>query len=139
MLAGYANKYMDNFDSSQTLIYNETMSFNPVPENLKKGKILDPYWRELPAEQDKYICLNQDKALSNLQQRIAFVYGPLTKFLPWMDAAKESYVADEGGNNLFEISKLFDQVILLLGQAIKLCSCIRRLMSWCSLLGTRKV
>ena len=67
MLAGYANKYMDNFDSSQTLIYNETMSFNPVPENLKKGKILDPYLRELPAEQDKYICLNQDKALSNLQ------------------------------------------------------------------------
>ena len=58
---------MDNFDSSQTLIYNETMSFNPVPENLKKGKILDPYLRELPAEQDKYICLNQDKALSNLQ------------------------------------------------------------------------
>ena len=42
-----------------------------------------------------------------------------------MDAAKESYVADEGGNNvLFEISKLFDQVILLLGQAVKLCSAL---------------
>ena len=67
VLAGYADKYMDNFDSWQTLIYNETMSFNPVPENLKKGKILDPYLRVLLAEQDKYICLNQDKTLSNLQ------------------------------------------------------------------------
>ena len=83
VLAEYANKYMDNFVSNQTLI-NEIMSFNPVPENLKRGKILDPYLRELLAEQDKYICLNQDKTLDNLQQRIAFVYGPSQKFgLQW--------------------------------------------------------
>ena len=69
---------MDNFVSNQTLI-DKIMSFNLVPENLKKDKILDPYLRELLAEQDKHICLNQDKTLSNLQQRIAFVYGPLTK------------------------------------------------------------
>ena len=31
------------------------MPFNPLPENLKKGKILDPYLRELLAEQDIYI------------------------------------------------------------------------------------
>ena len=60
------------------------MSFNPVPQNLKRGKILDPYLREFQAKQDKYICLNQDKTLSNLQQIIAFAYGPLTKFgLQW--------------------------------------------------------
>ena len=40
VLAAYANKYMDNFVSNQILI-NEIMSFNHVPENLKKGKILD--------------------------------------------------------------------------------------------------
>ena len=62
----YANKYMDNLVYNQTLI-NETMSFNPVPENMKKGKTLYPYLRELLAEQDKYICLNQDKILSNLK------------------------------------------------------------------------
>ena len=72
------------------------MSFNPVPENLKRAKILDPYVRELLAQQDKYICLNQDKKLRNLQQRIAFVYGPLTKIWTAMQAEKESYVADEG-------------------------------------------
>ena len=37
VLAEYANKLMDNFVSNQTLI-NEVMSFNPVPENLKKVK-----------------------------------------------------------------------------------------------------
>ena len=41
------------------------MSFNPVPENVKTVKILDPYLRELLAGQEKYICLNQDKTLCN--------------------------------------------------------------------------
>ena len=50
VLVGCANKYMDNSDSRQTLIYNETMSFNPVPENMQKGKILDLYLRDLLAE-----------------------------------------------------------------------------------------
>ena len=77
VLAEYANKYMDNFVSNWTLI-NEFMSFNPVPENVKTVKILDPYLRELLAGQEKYICLNQDKTLCNLQQRITFVYGLLT-------------------------------------------------------------
>ena len=106
VLAEYVNKYMDNFVSNQTLI-DEIMSFNAVPENLQKGKILDPHLRELLAEQAKYICLNQDKRLSNIQQRIVFVY--------------------EGETNpLFEMSKLFDQVIFLLRQATNSCSYIRR-------------
>ena len=49
VLAEYANKYMDNFVSNQTL-NNEIMTFNHVPDNLKKGKILDPFLRELLAE-----------------------------------------------------------------------------------------
>ena len=40
------------FVSNQTLI-NEIMSFNPVLELLKRDKILDPYLRELVAEQGK--------------------------------------------------------------------------------------
>ena len=98
------------------------LSFNPVPENLKKGKILDPYLRGLLAAQDKYICLSQDKTLSNLQQIISFVYGFLTKIWTTIEAEKESYVANKGETNpLFEMSKLFDQVILL-GQAMNSCS-----------------
>ena len=87
VLAEYASKYMDNFVSNQTLI-NEIMSFNPVTENLKRGKILEPYLRELLAEQDKYTFLNQDKTLVNLQQRIAFLYGPLTKIWTAIEAEK---------------------------------------------------
>ena len=122
---------MDNFVSNQTLI-NEIMSFNPVPENLKRGKILDPYLRELLAEQDKYICLKQDKTLSNLQQRISFVYRPLTKIWTAMEAEKESYLAEEGETNpLFEMSKLFDQVM-------NSCSYIRRFNVLMSFLGDKK-
>ena len=100
-----------------------------MPEKLKRGKILDPYLRELLAEQDKYICLTQGKTLGDLQQRIAFVYGPLTKLWTEMEAEKESYLADEGKTNpLFEMPKLFDQVVLLLGQAVNSCSYIDVLM-----------
>ena len=91
------------------------------------------------AEQDKYICLNQDKTLGNLQQRIAFVYGPLTKIWTAMEAEKESYLAEEGeANPLFEMSKLFDQVVLLLGQAMNSCSYIRRFNVLMSFVGDKK-
>ena len=127
MLAEYANKYMDNFDSNQTLI-NEIMSFDPVPENLKRGKILDPYLRELLAEQDKYICLNQDKTFV-FNNEEAFVYGPLTKI----------WTAEEGETNpLFKMSKFFDQVILLLGKAMNSCSYIRRFNLLMSFVGDKK-
>lgn len=56
---------MDNFVSNQTLT-NEIMSFNLMPENLKKGKILYLYLRELLVEQDKFIYLSLGKTLSNL-------------------------------------------------------------------------
>ena len=137
-LTEYANKYMDNFVSNQTSV-NEIMSFNPVPQNLKRRKILDPYLTELLTEQDKYICLNQDKPFGNLQQRIAFVYGHLTKIWTAMEAEKESYLADEGEtNSQFELSKLFDQVILLLGQAMNSCSYIRRFNVLMSFVGNKK-
>ena len=126
------------FVSNQTLI-NEIMSFNPVLELLKRDKILDPYLRELVAEQGKYICLNQDKTLGNLQQRIAFAYGSLTKIWTAMEAEKESYLADEGETNpLFKMSKFFDQVVSLLGQAMYSCSYIRRFNVLMSFIGGKK-
>ena len=96
VLVEYANKYMDNFISNQTLT-NEIMSFNLVPEHLKRGKTLDPYLRELLAEQDKYICLNQDKTLGNLQQRIAVLYGPLRKIWATLEAERESILLQMKG------------------------------------------
>ena len=51
---------MGNFELNQTLL-TEIMSFNHPPENLKESKILDPYLRELLVQQDKYVCLNQNK------------------------------------------------------------------------------
>ena len=60
----------------------------------------------------------------NLQQQIAFDYGPITKISAAMEDEKKSYVADEG-NTLFKMSKLFNQAILHLGQAMNSCSYIR--------------
>ena len=52
---------------------------------------------------------------------------------------KKSYVADEGETNpLFEISKLFDQVILLLGQAMNSCSYISHFNVVMSFVGDKK-
>ena len=138
VLAEYADKYMDNFVSNQTFI-NEIISFNPVPENLKKGKILGIYLRELLAEQNKYICLNQDKTLSNLQQRIAFAYGTITNILTAIEVEKKFYVADEGETNpLFETSKLFNQVILLLAHSMNSCFYISHFNVLMSFFGDKK-
>ena len=114
------------------------MSFNLTPENLQKGKTLDPHLRELLAERDKYICLNQNKTLSNSQQRIAFVYGNLAKIWTAMEA-EEPYIADKGETNpLFEMTKLFDQVILLLGQGMNTCFYIRHFNVLISFVGDKK-
>ena len=76
------------------------MSFNSVSENLKKGKFLDPFLKAL--------LLSQEKSLSNLQQRVAFVYESLTKISTAMEAEKELYVAEEGKLiPLLEMSSLF--------------------------------
>ena len=57
-----------------------------------------------------------------------------------MEAEKESYIADEGKTNpLLEISKLFDQVILLLGQAMNSCSYIRHFNFLMSFVGDKKI
>ena len=109
-----------------------------MPENLK-GKILDPYSRELLAEMDKYICLNQDKTLRYLQQRIPFVYGPHTKIWTAMEVEKEFYVGDERETNpLFEMPKLFNQVILLFGQPVNSSSYIRRFNVLMAFVGDKK-
>ena len=136
MLTEYGNKYIDSSVSNQTLI-NEIMSFNPVQESLNKGKTLDPFLRELLAEQSKCICLN--KTLSNLQQRIAFVYGPLTKIWTAMETEKESDVADQGeSNSLLERPKLFDQLIYFLDRLFYV-SCIRSFNVFMSFVGDQKI
>ena len=56
--------------------------------------------------------------MNNLQQRIALVYGSLTKFWTTMKTEKEStVVAVEGEtNHLLEMSILCNQIALLLGE-----------------------
>ena len=56
-----------------------------------------------------------------------------------MEAEKESYLADEEETNpLFEMSKLFDQVILFLGQAMNSCFYIRHFNALMSFVRDKK-
>ena len=56
-----------------------------------------------------------------------------------MQNKKEPYVADEGKTNpLFEMSKLLDQVSLLLRQAMNSCSNIRRFNAIMCFVGDKK-
>ena len=74
--------------------------------------------------------------MSNLQLRIAFVCGPLTKIWTAIETSKESYVADEGKtNHLLKMLKLFDKFILLLGQAMNSGSFIRHFNFLVSFVG----
>ena len=68
-LADYVNNCIQNFMPNQTL--------NPIPTNNKSENHLDPYLRELMLEQGKHIPLRKNKLLSNLQEKIIYVYGPL--------------------------------------------------------------
>ena len=57
-----------------------------------------------------------------------------------MEVERESYLADEGETNLlFEMSKLFDQVILLLRQTMNSFSYIRRFNILMSYVGDNKI
>ena len=73
-------------------------------------KKLDGFIKEMLLEQSKSICLSQEKSLANLQQRIEFVYGPLSKI--WAAVEEEKTKAEDGGNvdendPIFATSQLF--------------------------------
>ena len=91
-------------------------------------------------EQDKYICLNQEKTEQFATNNCFCVWAP-HKTWTVIKAEKKSYDSDKGETNiLLEISKLFHQVILLLslGQAINLCLYIRCFNLLISFVGDKK-
>lgn len=104
---------------------------NPIPLNIMKEKMLDTHLRELPTEQDKRIALNQDRLVANIQQRISFTMGPLCRLWSMMEVEKNALLAstetdDIQSTNIGPMSELFDQTVLLFGQAYNSCSYLRR-------------
>ena len=145
-LASYANKFIKNFCPNQKLV-DDILLKNPVPSNIYGEFLLDPYLRELLSDKGKRVPINQDKSLHNLQKRIAFVYGPLSKIWTALEAEKEAFECnedrvdegktEEGENPLKIMSDMMDQVVLLLGQAINTCSYIRRFNILMSFIGDK--
>ena len=80
---------MDIFMSNQTLSDNIS-SKNPGFTGVKGTKLVDPHLKELLQEQDKQICLSRDKSLTNLQQKVFSVYGPLCRIWSVIEEEKEA-------------------------------------------------
>ena len=124
-LAKYANKYIDTFITNQSLKENILVE-NPVPANVHGCKKLDSFVREMLVEQNKTICMSQEKSLANLQQRIENIYEPLSKVWSAIEMEKVNVDNENEEDLIFTMSSLFDQTILLLGQAVNSCAYIRR-------------
>ena len=91
------------------------------------------------------ITLERRKAvLTESGQRISFIYGPLNKTWIALEAEKEallnenSEINTEEENSLIAISCLMDHVILLLDQAVNICTYIRRINILMSFMSNNK-
>ena len=82
--------------------------------------------------------------LTESGQRISFIYGPLNKTWIALEAEKEallnenSEINTEEENSLIAISCLMDHVILLLDQAVNICTYIRRINILMSFMSNNK-
>ena len=79
-----------------------------------------------------------------IRTKISFIYGPLNKTWIALEAEKEallnenSEINTEEENSLIAISCLMDHVILLLDQAVNICTYIRRINILMSFMSNNK-
>ena len=116
---------MDIYRPNQSFSNNIT-SKNSIPTGVKGAKLQDLYLKEVLQEQDKGICLIQDKYLAYLQQRISIVSSPLCYIGSVIQEEKEACPPERMSDDcpLSGVSILFDQVVLPSGKAINSCSSI---------------
>ena len=115
-------------------IQESILKDNPVPSNIIKPKKLDTAFREILEEQYKKTALSNEEMLSNIQNKVFSVLGPLTKLWATMEGEKteilqtsQEQITPEVEENLNTVSTGFEQVITLLGQVIKSIGYQRRL------------
>ena len=80
-LADYAYNHIKILVLNQTSV-EDILRVNPIPFNIKRGFLLNPYL----TEQGKRFQLHQDKS----QQMVSFIYGPLSKIWTDFEAEKET-------------------------------------------------
>lgn len=101
------------------------LSLSQFPPETQLSYRVERLVSSLLTEKEKHIYISQDKQLANHQSRLNFLYGSLPRTWVGKEAEKEAS-GSEKESSLAEILSLFDQVILILGQAMNRCSYIRR-------------
>ena len=128
-MAEYTNRHANLFIQNQ-YIKEAIMTYNPIPNNINLTREIDPVVRDLLMEGDKRICLSKDHQLSSIQQRVSFILGPLSRLWAAMEEEKHLILQSEADEatkeNIKAMSQLFDQTIMLTGQAFNSCSYWRR-------------
>ena len=126
-LPSYLNKYM-SIHVSEKDIRERTLQNNPVPRNVKVYQRLDEYIKELLLENKKSSTLYHEKILKGIQEKIVSVLAPLTQLWSFMEEERELISPDdEASDGHQEIASLFEQTILLVGQAFNSVAYQRRL------------
>ena len=136
-MVSYLHKYISVHISDKE-IKDKILDDNPIPSNVKETQALDTYIKELMIENKKNYTLTQENILKNIQEKITHVLGPLSKLWVIMESEKDHILQSQEGEEvditnddpssaeIKEISQLFEQTILLIGQAINNTTYYRR-------------
>ena len=119
---------------SDKVLKERILDENPVPENVIRTKKLDSFLKELLEEKGKKFCIKADTNLMNIQDRIRYVFGPLSKVWTMVEEEKEAvfqHAADdpemqESVESVKDSCTLVEQIVTLLGQAMNSLSYQRR-------------
>ena len=86
---------------------------------MKRTQKLDEYIKQLLSDNKKLSTLNQEKTLKGTQEKVALILGPLNRRWNIMEAEREALPDNDNEATLghMEIATLFEQSILLIGQA----------------------
>ena len=128
-LTEYLHKYMCQHVADKE-IKEQVLVDNPIPSNIKRTPVLDNYIKELLLENKRSLTLNHEETLKCLQDKFGNVLGPLLRLWNIMEEEKEALINElgdeEDSSPVIAISALFEQSILLLGQAFNSTSYFRR-------------
>jgi len=126
-MVSYLHKYMENHISDKD-IRDKILLFSPIPSNIREAHNLDNYIKELLVENKKSLTLNHEMNLKQIQDKIHHILGPLTRVWSMIEEEKEIENTENGQEEspIAVISNLFEQTILLVGQAFNATAYHRR-------------
>ena len=116
----YLNKYMKFiFHLRYKRKKFKELKDNPVRANVRKAQVLDNYIKELLTENKLALKSTHEKSFKAVQEKVLHILGPLSRVWLIMENEKlsSSGCGDTEVQEMTPISSLFEQKMLLIGQA----------------------